>query len=84
MAFGFKKRWTELFKHEINVTLICAEDEIYKDQNEAIRELVKRKLKEMNVVLIVNGLVREVVSEGVILEDGRIVEGNVPIWATGA
>ena len=29
-------------------------------------------------------MVKEITTEGVILEDGRIVKCNVPIWATGA
>lgn len=43
-----------------------------------------KKLKEKNITVVVNGRVKEITEQGVLLEDGRLVECNVPIWATGA
>jgi NADH dehydrogenase FAD-containing subunit len=60
LSFAFKKRWSELFKTEIEVTLISGEDEVFKFDCEAVRKQVLRKLKEKNINVVVNGTVAEV------------------------
>lgn len=41
-------------------------------------------MEELGVDYITNAYVEEVQKDGVLLKDGRKIECNVPIWATGA
>lgn len=43
-----------------------------------------KQLANRNIDVITNARVAEVKPEGVLLTDGRFIEGNAPIWATGA
>lgn len=84
LSFAFKKRWSELFGQEIDVTLIAREPAPLYLECDALRAYIDRKLKEKNIHVVTNGEVKEVLEDGVVLEDGRKIECNVPIWATGA
>lgn len=73
-----------LFGQEIEVTLVSSEDKILYWDNPAVRDLVMSKLNEKGIKVLTNGRVKEVRADGVQLEDGRFLDCNVPIWATGA
>ena len=45
---------------------------------------VVRILKEKDIEIILNARVTEVFDDGVQLSDGRKINANVPVWATGA
>jgi NADH dehydrogenase FAD-containing subunit len=55
-----------------------------KQENEAVRELIKKKLHEHNISVIHNARIQRIDEDGVVLSDGRVVPCNVPVWATGA
>jgi NADH dehydrogenase FAD-containing subunit len=46
--------------------------------------MILAKLKEKNIEVLYNCNVKDITSEGVELTDGRFVETNAPVWATGA
>ena len=66
------------------MTLIAAQDQAVHTECEATKAVIAKQLAEKNIELITNAKVSEVTSEGVLLADGRFIEGNAPIWATGA
>lgn len=84
LAFAFKVRWSKLFGKPIRVQLISNTDHIIPGACESVREATLQKLKEHNIEVIYNGRVTKITPEGVHLKDGRVVECNQPIWATGA
>lgn len=43
-----------------------------------------RKLEEKGIEIVTNGKIKEIFPDGVILEDNRKIDCNVPVWATGA
>ena len=49
LAFGFKARWTTLFKTEIKVSLISSNESPLPHENPALQAEVERKLKEKNI-----------------------------------
>lgn len=55
-----------------------------KAENPAVRKEVMRKLKEKGIEVLTGGKIKEIKEDRVILEDGREIPCNVPIWATGA
>lgn len=60
MAFGFKRRWSDLFKKEIKVSIICNSSELYPGkENDSIRAEILRKFKEKNITVHYNGQVTE-------------------------
>jgi len=84
LAFGFKARWEKLFKSEIEVSLITSGQSPLPHEKACLVEEVERKLKEKNIKVYRGHRVVEVKEDGVLLDDGTFVEGNVPIWSTGA
>jgi NADH dehydrogenase FAD-containing subunit len=84
LSFAFKKRWTVAFGKEIDVAVISAQDDILITESQAVRTVVNDKFKEHRIKVEKNGKVSKITSEGVHLEDGRVIPCNVPIWATGA
>ena len=84
LSFAFKHRWSKLFKRDIKTTLICSESDIMKTENEAVRELTKAKLAEHGINVVHNARIDHIEADGVYLSDGRKIQCNVPVWATGA
>jgi len=64
--------------------LLSSGDTILKKEPINTIELTTKILKTKGIDVLYNCRVKEVTEYGVILEDGRSVEGNVVIWATGA
>ena len=50
----------------------------------AVRDEVRAKLFEKGIELVTMGKVLAIKEDCVQLEDGRVLECNVAIWATGA
>lgn len=84
LSFGFKQRWSKLFGKDIKTTLVSQEDVILRAENPAVRKEVMRKLKEQNIDVLTGSKIKEIKEDRVILEDGKEIPCNVPIWATGA
>ena len=85
LAFGFKKRWGDLFKREIKVSLVCPSHEIYPgEENRYLRQEILRKYEEKNIHVIYDGVVKSLHEDHILLEDGRLIPCLVPVWATGA
>ena len=55
-----------------------------KTESLAARSDTIRKLKEKNIEIHYKGKVKEITPKGVHLLDGRNIDCNAPIWATGA
>ena len=53
-------------------------------ESSAVRQEVLRKFAEKKIKVVVDARVSKVTTEAVHLEDGRQIECNVAIWATGA
>ena len=53
-------------------------------EKDVARKEIERKLHEKNITIHAGQRAKEVTADGVILEDGTKVEGNVTIWSTGA
>ena len=66
------------------MTLLAAGDTILKGAHESTIKQINRKLTEKGVNVILNTRVSEILTTGVKLQNGSVIEGNVPIWATGA
>ena len=64
--------------------LISAHEEAITSESEAVRKMIAYQLAQKKVELVKGGRVVEVTDEGAKLADGRFIEGNTPIWATGA
>ena len=84
LSFAFKKRWGDLFKADIPINLISAEDEIMKYDCEPVRKLTVSKLQEKGINIVTEGKVTKINSAGIVLHDGREIDCDVAIWATGA
>eukprot|EP00347_Sterkiella_histriomuscorum_P018476 403345372 len=85
MAFGFKKRWSKLFNKEIKVAIVCPSSEIFPGkQNDSIRAEILRKFSEKNIAVHYDAKVKEIQKNSVVLQDGRVIPCDVPVWATGA
>ena len=84
MAFGFKKRWSDLFKREIHVSIISNDATVLSGSDDSIRHEITQKFKEKNVDVYTNGKVKDIREDCIRLEDGRVIPCNVAVWATGA
>jgi selenide, water dikinase len=84
LSFAFKNRWSKLFKQDIKTTLICSEPDIMLHESKAARDMTKAKLQEHGISIINNAIVDSVNENGIVLKDGRVINCNVPVWATGA
>lgn len=84
LSFAFKARWSREFGKDIDVTLISHADDILPSEPIAVRDEVRRKLKEKNIKLEINGQVDKITQTHVHLKDDRVFECDVPLWATGA
>lgn len=49
LSFAFKKRWSKLFKQDIQTTLICSEPDIMLHESKAARDMTKAKLQEHGI-----------------------------------
>ena len=84
LAFAFKRRWEDLLKKEIQVTIVTADNELIRGGDAFLRQEVIKTLNEKKVKVIYNAQVAQITKEAVHLKDGRVLESNVALWATGA
>jgi NADH dehydrogenase FAD-containing subunit len=62
LAFAFKARWSREFGQEIEVTLIADSDDVLGSECKAVKDEVRRKLKEKNIKLETKGRVANITS----------------------
>ena len=84
LAFAFKKRWTQVFGQEIDVTLFSAHDTVMHGSERCVIDAVTQKLAEHRVNVLYEKKVAAIEPEGVTFRDGYHHACTVPIWATGA
>lgn len=84
LSFGFKARWSKVFGQEIKVTLVGVSDRPVPEQSDSAKTQIERKLKELNIEYVGGVHVTEILPNGVVLSDGRTLNCDVPVWATGA
>lgn len=84
LAFGYKARWSKLFKRDIEVTMISSSSQILSGVHPSCLEHTNRKLKECGINVIYNKHVKAVLADRIVFDDGETFECNVPVWATGA
>ena len=84
LSFAFKNRWSKLFGRDIKTQLLCSDSDIMRWESDSVRELTKAKLREHNIDVVMDARIDHVEAGGVVLKDGRRIEANVPVWATGA
>lgn len=76
LAFGFKRRWTDLFKQDIKVKILSASEEIMPTVHPSLRKQIQRRLIEQGIETIPNARVKSVQKDGVTLVDGRVIACN--------
>jgi NADH dehydrogenase FAD-containing subunit len=54
------------------------------NESKAARELIKKKLKEHGISIVNSAKVHHIEPDSIIMQDGRVISCNVPVWATGA
>lgn len=64
--------------------LISTSEEMIKHEVEPTKKQLLASVKEAGIELITDGKVVKVEADGVLLDDGRKIDCNVPVWATGA
>ncbi len=84
LAFSFKKRWDNHFGIDTKVTLLSEDATILGNECASFQRLAERKLAEKGIDIMTDFKVNEVTPEGVTSKDGKAIEGNVTVWATGA
>jgi selenide, water dikinase len=84
LAFAFKARWSREFGQDIEVSLISDSTDVLPSEKEAVRNEVRRKLEEKGIALVTEGRIQKITASAVHLIDGRVLECNTSIWATGA
>jgi NADH:quinone reductase (non-electrogenic) len=70
--------------HRVRIILIDANKEILKELDPALRRTARKKLAELHIEVINKVKAREITAEKVILDDGREIETENPIWTAGA
>ena len=84
LAFAFKKRWDDLFETDIKVDLLAEDQTIMANECLSFQNLALNKLAEKGINVHTGFKVNEVTEEGVVAKDGRALDANVTVWATGA
>lgn len=84
LAFAFKKRWSQVFGQEIQVTLISAHETVMGGAEPSVIDLVTKKLAEHRIDIEYSKHVSVIDENGVQFREGGQVECTVPVWATGA
>lgn len=84
LSFAFKKRWSQVFGQEIKVTLIASKETPMHTENKHMINQILKELQEKGIEVETNSRVVEVTPTAVILENDRVVNCDVAIWATGA
>lgn len=84
LSFAFKARWSEYFGQDIKVTLLASHEEPVHTEVRQTKDLINMKLKDKGIEVVPNVQVQEVTPTGVILKDGRVLDCDVAVWATGA
>lgn len=84
LSFAFKNRWSRVFKKDVKCYLLCSDTDIMKTESPAARELTKKKLRDHGIEVVHSARIERIEEDGVVLKDGRKVQCNVPVWATGA
>ena len=80
---SIKYRLTQLFGTEISATLLDKSPAILSTANANYRKIVVHNLEKYNIKTVQNALVKEIREEEVELVDGRVIHGEIIIWATG-
>ena len=84
LSMAFKTRWTKFFGQDIKLSLIAARDGPVANEVRQTRDQIEFGLKERGIDVITNAVVSEVKPNSVLLKDGREIQCDVAIWATGA
>lgn len=71
MAFGFQRRWTDLFKRDIHVSIVSGSSVVLNGAQESLQKEIMRKFEEKNIKVYFNGQVKEIHADGIVLKDGR-------------
>ena len=70
--------------HRVRIILIDGNKEILKELDPALRRTARKKLAELEIEVINQVKAKEITAEKVILDDGREIETENPIWTAGA
>lgn len=80
---SIKYRLTQRFGTEISASLLDKSPSVLSYANINYRKVVIRNLEKYNIKTIQNAMVKEIREEEVELMDGRVIYGEIIIWATG-
>jgi len=70
--------------HRVRIILIDGNKEILKELDPALRRTARKKLADLQIEVINKVKAKEITAEKVVLDDGREIETENPIWTAGA
>jgi len=80
---SIKYRLTQNFGTDISATLLDKSPSVLRSANPNYRKIVIRNLEKYNIKIAHNAYVKELRAGEVELVDGRLIHGEIIIWATG-
>lgn len=80
---SIKYRLTQRFGTDISATLLDKSPTVLQSANSNYRKIVMRNMEKYNIKVVHNAMVKEIRAEEVELMDGRVIYGEIIIWATG-
>jgi NADH:ubiquinone reductase (H+-translocating) len=70
--------------HRVRIVLVDRNEQVLKELDPALRRTARKKLAELEIEVINNVKAKEITAEKVVLDDGREIETENPIWTAGA
>jgi NADH dehydrogenase len=69
--------------HRVRIVLVDRNEQILKELDPALRRTARKKLADLRIEVINNVKAEEITADRVILDDGRVIETENPIWTAG-
>jgi NADH:ubiquinone reductase (H+-translocating) len=69
--------------HRVRIVLVDRNEQILKELDPALRRTARKKLADLRIEVINNVKAEEITTDRVILDDGREIETENPIWTAG-
>jgi len=83
LAFNLRTRLAALGRPDVPVRVVDGHDRVLPDRSAACRRAAEPALRARRIELVLGSEVARVTEDRLHLEDGRIVEAGLVLWATG-
>src|SRR5215217_6990261 len=70
--------------YRVKIILVDRDKEVLKELDPALQRVARKKLADLRIEVINNVKAKEVTADKVVLDDGREIETENPIWTAGA